>query len=182
MKSKRGAPKVRQTLLLPEGLRSSLKRPLGQLFPSISAAVDRLKKLSPPRFIVVGDVVTADFISAGVSPDVAVVDFVVMREPATEKIKKAIDSFDAKVVRVKNPAATITPELRKALKEASPPLKIVVEGEEDLAAIPAVLSAPLGSVVAYGQPKEGVVLVEVTEAKRREFEILLNQFKPAGES
>ncbi len=169
-------------LLLPEGLRPSLKRPLGRLFPSTAAAVKHLRKLSPTRLIAVGDIVTADFLSAGVSPDVSVVDFVVMRAPATEKIKKAIDSFDARVIRVKNPAGTITPELRRALEEAKPPLKIVVEGEEDLATLPAVLSAPLGSVVAYGQPEEGVVLVEVTKAKRQEFAALLKQFKPASES
>jgi len=40
-----------------------------------------------------------------------------------------------------------------------------------------VLSAPLGSAVVYGQPGEGLVLVEVTEPKRREFEMLLKQFK-----
>lgn len=182
MKPKREKVKAQPTLLLPEGLRPNLKPPLGQLFPSIAAAVEHLKKLSPARLIAVGDMVTADLLSAGVSPDVAVVDFIVMRAPATKKIKKAIDSFDAKVVRVKNPAATITPELCRILEEAKPPLKIIVEGEEDLATLPAVLSAPLGSVVAYGQPNEGVVLVEVTEAKRREFAELLDKFKPAGES
>lgn len=182
MKFKRGDVEARPTLLLPEGLRSSLKRPLGQLFPSTAAAVKHLRKLSPTRLIAVGDRVTADLLSAGVSPDVSVVDFVVMRAAATEKIKKAIDSFDARVIRVKNPAGTITHELRRALKEAKPPLKIVVEGEEDLATLPAVLSAPLGSVVAYGQPEEGVVLVEVTKAKRQEFAALLKQFKPASES
>lgn len=164
-------------LELPEEVRQLLKRPLGQLFPNVAAAIERLRQLHPSRLIAVGDVVTADLLEAGLRPDVAVVDMKVMRLPVDEKTKRAVEAFEATVVRVKNQAGSITPELREALEAAKPPLKIVVEGEEDLATLPAVLSAPLGSAVVYGQPGEGLVLVEVTESKRREFEMLLKQFK-----
>lgn len=164
-------------LELPEEVRPLLKRPLGQLFSSVTTAIERLRQLRPTRLIAVGDIVTAEFIEAGLKLDVAVVDFLVMRSPVDKKIRLTIDSFDAKIVRVKNPAGTITQELRTALDEAKPPLKIIVDGEEDLATLPAVLSAPLGSAVVYGQPDEGIVLVEVTEPKRREFKMLLEQFK-----
>ncbi len=164
-------------LELPDEVRLLLKRPLGQLFSSVTTAIERLRQLRPTRLIAVGDIVTAEFIEAGLKLDVAVVDFLVMRSPVNKKIRRTIDSFDAKIVRVKNPAGTITQELRTALDEAKPPLKIIVDGEEDLATLPAVLSAPLGSVVVYGQPDEGIVIVEVTEPKRREFEMLLEQFK-----
>jgi len=164
-------------LELPEEVRQLLKRPLGQLFPNVAAAIERLRQLHPSRLIAVGDVVTADLLEAGLRPDVAVVDMKVMRLPVDEKTKRAVEAFEATVVRVKNQAGSITPELREALEAAKPPLKIVVEGEEDLATLPAVLSAPLGSAVVYGQPGEGLVLVEVTEPKRREFEMLLKQFK-----
>ena len=167
-------------LELPDELRPLLKRPLGQLFSSVTTAIERLRQLRPTRLIAVGDIVTAEFIEAGLMLDVAVVDFLVMRSPVDKKIRGTIDSFDVKIVRVKNPAGTITQELRTALDEAKPPLKIIVDGEEDLATLPAVLSAPLGSVVVYGQPDEGIVLVEVTESKRREFEMLLEQFKTSG--
>ncbi len=164
-------------LKLPDEVRQLLKRPLGQLFPNVTAAIERLRQLHPPRLIAVGDVVTAELIEGGLRPDVAVVDMKVMRLPADEKTKRAVETFEAKVVRVENQAGTITPGLREALGAAKPPLKIVVEGEEDLATLPAVLSAPLGSAVVYGQPGEGLVLVEVTEPKRREIEMLLKQFK-----
>lgn len=164
-------------LKLPEEVRPLLKRPLGKLFPNVAAAIERLRQLHPLRLITVGDVVTAELLEAGLRPDVAVVDMKVKRLPADEKTKRAVEAFEAKVVRVKNQAGNITPELREALEAAKPPLKIVVEGEEDLATLPAVLSAPLGSAIVYGQPDEGLVLVEVTEPKRREFETLLKQFK-----
>jgi uncharacterized protein (UPF0218 family) len=37
--------------------------------------------------------------------------------------------------------------------------KIIVEGEEDLAALPALMLAPEGALVLYGQPGEGIVAV-----------------------
>lgn len=164
-------------LKLPDEVRPLLKRPLGQLFSSVTTAIEYLQQLRPTRLIAVGDIVTAELLEAGLKLDVAVVDFVVMRSPVDKKIRRTIDSFDAKIVRVKNPAGTITQELRAVLDEAKPPLKIIVDGEEDLATLPAVLSAPPGSVVVYGQPYNGVVIVEVTESKRREFEALLEQFR-----
>jgi len=42
-----------------------------------------------------------------------------------------------------------------------------IKGEEDLLTLPAVLFAPLDSVVCYGQPGKGMVLVKVTEEKKR---------------
>lgn len=38
---------------------------------------------------------------------------------------------------------------------------MIVDGEEDLLTLVAMAVAPLGSFVIYGQPREGVVLVEV---------------------
>jgi uncharacterized protein (UPF0218 family) len=169
------------TLLLSEKLRAHLKRPLGQLFPDIATAVEHLRKLRPTRLITVGDVATAKFIAAGVRPDVAVVDFLVMRKPVAEDLKARIDSLDARVIHVRNPAGTLTPEMRESFADAKPPLKIIVEGEEDLATVPAVLSAPQGSVVVYGQPGGGVVIIKVTESKRREFTDLLKEFKATYE-
>lgn len=167
------------TLKLPEENRVLLKRPFGKLLRSTSEVVQSLRNLNPAKLITVGDVVTGSLLEAGLKPDVAVIDFKVMRGPAEAKLRQAIEAFRAKVVRVRNPAGTITGELREAFKARRSPLKIVVEGEEDLATIPAVLSAPLGSVVVYGQPGEGLVLVEVTEEKRGEFENLLKLFKQA---
>lgn len=164
-------------LRLPEEVRPLLKRPLGELFKTTEEAARHLRALRPSRLITVGDVVTAEFLKAGLRPDVAVVDFMVMRSSAGEEIKRIIDAHPVSVRRVKNPAGTLTSELREELEGATLPLKIIVDGEEDLATLPAVLAAPVGSIVAYGQPGEGVVLVEVTEEKKKEFQELLNKFR-----
>ena len=164
-------------LSLPESVRPLLKRPLGKLFSNKEKAFDYMRKLHTARLITVGDYVTADFLEAGIKPDIAIIDFLIMRFPVDKEIKKVIDGYNVPTQHVKNPPSKITKELQDAVKGAVPPLKIIVEGEEDLAVIPAILLAPLGSVVAYGQPREGIVLVEVTKEKKREIADLLKLFE-----
>ncbi|MBS7648640.1 GTP-dependent dephospho-CoA kinase family protein, partial [Candidatus Bathyarchaeota archaeon] len=57
---------------------------------------------------------------------------------------------------------------------------ILVDGEEDLLAIVAVLLAPENSFVVYGQPGEGIVVIKVNEdSKRKMHEILSRmEYKP----
>jgi hypothetical protein len=55
------------------------------------------------------------------------------------------------------------------------PVTIDVDGEEDLAALPAIIATPVGGSVVYGQPDEGMVLVAVTPAARREAHALLSR-------
>ena len=47
-------------------------------------------------------------------------------------------------------------------------MHLVVDGEEDLLVLVAVAFAPLGGLVVYGQPGEGLVVVRVTAEKRGE--------------
>ena len=162
---------------MPSKLRPLLKRPLGKLFSNTTAAVEHIHRLRPVRLIAVGDVVAAELLAAGLKPDLMVVDFKVMRAPVDDETRGTIDARRIHTVRVRNPAGTVTPELCNAFGSIQLPAKIIVEGEEDLATIPAVLTAPIGSVVAYGQPKEGMVLVEVTERKKREFRELFELFE-----
>jgi len=164
-------------LRLPPEVRPLLKRPLGELFTDVTSAIKHIAEIRPKRLITVGDVTTARLLSNGLKPDIAIVDLRVMRSPADHELMRAIEAFEAPTIKVVNPAATLTPELLAALRTAEPPLKIIVEGEEDLATLPAVLTAPIGSIVVYGQPNEGLVVVEVTKEKKSEFQKLLKLFK-----
>jgi uncharacterized protein (UPF0218 family) len=163
-------------LKLPPEARPLLKRPLGKLFTSTKAAVEHIKKVHPAKLIAVGDTVAAELLGAGLEPDLIVVDFQVKRAPADDRTKRAIETYEVHTVRVRNPAGSLTPELYNIFETIKIPAKIIVEGEDDLATIPAVLSAPIGSIVAYGQPNEGMVLVEVDEHKKREFRKLFDLF------
>jgi len=147
-----------EDLVLPQNLRPYLKKPLGELF-SGEEAMQRVKEKVKEggEVIAVGDVVVEEAEKAGFSPKVKIVDFRVERKDIEPR------DFGGKVINVENPPAHITKKLWDAIHEAvngEGRFTIVVEGEEDLAVLPAVIEADWGDFVIYGQPGEGVVLVE----------------------
>jgi GTP-dependent dephospho-CoA kinase len=139
-------------LILPEEHRRLFKEPFGVLYKSIDEIVPLIKGKD---VCTVGDVVTHNLQKKGITPAVAVVDGYTMRSPCNR-----MPAVHGECIQVKNPAGTITDELICALERAvrNPPSTIIVEGEEDLAVIPLVLTASDGTIVLYGQPNKGVVL------------------------
>ena len=58
--------------------------------------------------------------------------------------------------------------LRNAVKASSTnPVRVIVEGEEDLLALPIFLLVPYGSIVLYGQPLKGIVIVKIDSKTRK---------------
>lgn len=162
---------------LPEDKRHLLKEPLGKLFKNSNDLFNYIDSINYKKIITVGDVVSAEFLKKGPKPDIIIVDFIVERANAKEEIKNTINEHPAPQIEVNNPAGQITRELWNVIRDTKSPVKIIVDGEDDLATIPAVLHAPLDSLVVYGQPKEGLVLVRVSEEKKREFKNIIEQFK-----
>lgn len=129
----------------------------------------------PAKLIAVGDRVSRNIIRKGMRLDVAVVDNKVMRRPI-EPIKAKTD----KTFRVRNPPGTLTDEARQVMVKAvrhDGRAKVVVEGEEDLLTLAAVLSAPPGSIVVYGQPRMGIVVMDVTEATKERFRHIVDRME-----
>ncbi len=157
-------------LVLPSEHRGLFKQPFGTLFPEFS---DIVPMLCGRLLCTVGDVVTHSALSRGIIPSVGVIDGLTMRSPYL-----AMPEISHHILRVKNPAGTITDELTETLAEAvaSAPCVIMVDGEEDLAVLPLIRLLPDGALVVYGQPNEGVVLCEVTPALRMRAEDLLSCF------
>ena len=50
----------------------------------------------------------------------------------------------------------------------------MINGEEDLLVIPVCLYAPENSVVMYGQPNEGLVIVKIDENIRKKTQLILD--------
>lgn len=147
---------------LPTELRGELKEPFGEVYTE----AEELLADAEGVLVTVGDVVTYHIEAAGREPDVMVVDEMTKRSAVDDSIKAELGEPD---VVVENPAATLTREMIEALCEAldaGGPIRILVEGEEDLVALPAICLVPLGGSVVYGQPDEGMVLVRVDEAVR----------------
>lgn len=166
---------------LTPALRDALKTPFGKLYRGkgeecLRGIVRSLK--NPPKIISIGDVTTFYLLKAGIVPDICIVDDKTMRLPVDHEVRKGTAHKSFKDVSVRNPPGVVTQELIDAIKnnmDSKKPVRIFVDGEEDLAVIPACEYAPVGSVVLYGQPSEGVVAVTVTEEKKRETLSLVEQ-------
>lgn len=165
---------------LPTKLRRRLKKPLGELIRgSYNETMEKLKLLlkreRPPCVVSVGDVVSRNLIEKSIRPKLLIVDNRVMRsniEPAR------LDVDEEK--RVKNPPGTITLEALNTIHEAfktTRTVKIVVDGEEDLLALPAIQYAPENSIIVYGQPREGLVVVKATMQKKAEVAEILEEMR-----
>ena len=150
-------------------LRAKLKEPFGTLIQgTFSETMNRLEIIAerekPPKIISVGDTVSRNLHEHQMNPQLSITDNKRMRRRIQPRI------FAGKnVVHVKNPQGTITEEAITAVREAlesDEHVHIIVDGEEDLLTIIAVLYAPEKSLVVYGQPYEGIVVVEVTSEKK----------------
>jgi GTP-dependent dephospho-CoA kinase len=148
-------------------LRVKLKEPFGTLvkgsFDQTMAKMREIKAQNPPKIVSVGDTVTKNLLDYQIPPDLAIIDNQCMRK------KFQPTTYASKAINVKNPQGTITQEAAKAIKEAlksTEHMHIVVDGEEDLLTLVAVLYSPINAVVVYGQPYEGIVLVKVSPEKK----------------
>jgi uncharacterized protein (UPF0218 family) len=166
-------------LQITESQRVALKEPLGQLVSGTALECnEELKKAreaeKTPRLILVGDTISMNAIQSGIMPDVIIIDH---KEKREETIEFSHDK--ARVFRAINEPATISFPAWQAVAEAIEKgnSAVVVEGEEDLLTLVAIIVAPVGSVVAYGQPDQGIVIVRVTASKKSEIQAQIDQMK-----
>lgn len=158
---------------LPESMREELKKPLG-----IVADTKDLEKFLTKSYIVVavGDITTITLYEKNYIPDIAVVDFKTKRKNS-EELKKKICAVKSPVIKVNNPAGSITDELWRAVATAYSrgKTRIEVNGEEDLATLPCIFLAPENGIVIYGLPDIGMVVVNATKEKRKEIGQILKR-------
>jgi len=53
---------------------------------------------------------------------------------------------------------------------------LIIDGEEDLLTLPAILFAPLGSLVLYGHWQHGIIGVEITEEIKQAVKVIIGKF------
>lgn len=159
---------------LPDDLRGALREPLGPVVTDVDTLLDGV---SGP-IVTVGDIVTDHLLEAGVEPLLVVVDGRTERAAVDEAVRRRLP-FD-RGRTVPNAAGTLSAELVSAMVTAidrnQPGEVLVVDGEEDLAALPAVLAIPADGVVVYGQPGEGMVRAVPDTETRDRVRTLLERF------
>ena len=165
------------TLILTQAQKILLKKPLGELITGTPAECSRkLKEIvgkeKPPRLVLVGDTAARNAVQIGIKPDVIVIDNMEKREKAVEF------GYTAKsVLRTENAAGTISSQAWQAIEEAVRHGQSIVnvEGEEDLLTLAAILASPEKSLIVYGQPDEGIVLVRVSADKKTEISAIVEK-------
>ncbi|MFC7167423.1 GTP-dependent dephospho-CoA kinase family protein [Halospeciosus flavus] len=167
---------------LPPEARASFKEPFG---PVYTDAERLLADAGDSPIVAVGDVVSAHLGRAGVVPHVFVVDGRTERETVAEEVLVDIPDADREV-DVESSPGTVSAELLEALAAAidapaDTSTRISVDGEEDLATVPAVLLAPVGATVVYGQPGEGMVRVAVTSGAKERMRDLAGELETTDE-
>lgn len=165
---------------LPEIVRKELQRPIGQIATNMQSV---LSSLAPHTMLIaVGDIVAAAAQQAGRVADISIVDGRTRRAALDHAHLASFSKLSQRATH--NPAGTITAQAAQTLQEAMYEFEtthaeqlIVVRGEEDLLAIPAILFSPLHSVVLYGQFGVGIVVVKVSEQNKKHVYDLFRKFQ-----
>jgi cytidyltransferase-like protein len=165
-------------LSLPGAQRHWFQEPFGELLTTVSA----LQKENPEHLVSVGDVVTQTCNQLGLGQKLSVIDYVVQRKKTHHRVEDLGFTGNETILHAHNPAGKLHHSLFTAVLEAidllAQPMQIVlvIDGEEDLAVIPLVLALPLGYMVVYGQPKKGVIRLEITPEAKDKARRLLEKF------
>lgn len=160
---------------LPDSLRDQLKIPMGDLIPENQVNKSNIQKQIPKNsyLITVGDRTTEKMIAFGLIPSLQIID---NQEKRIKREPTKNDNTYTELV-CDNPAAEITPQSIDVIKKAfvsKTPVRLTVTGEEDLLVIPVCIYAPENSLVMYGQPNEGLVIVKITPEIRNKTQQLLD--------
>ena len=162
-------------MILPENLRSELKTPFGRLILETDPNQEEIirETYANSLIITVGDATYEKLLKMGLIPFLQIIDGQEKRikrnVPESELIKTYLDC--------QNSPGEISQNSISIIKKAfysKPPIRITVNGEEDLLVIPVCLHAPENCVVMYGQPNEGLVIVHINHEIKEKVQKIVN--------
>ena len=161
---------------LPENLRDQLKIPLGDLIKEENVNKENiLSKIgSEPIVITVGDRTTENMINLGIMPQIQIIDGL---EKRNQRLVPKDDTINTNL-SCKNPPGEITEESMQVIQKAFScklPVRIISQmGKKIFLFYPVCIFAPENSVVMYGQPNEGLVIVHITPEIRAKVQKILD--------
>ena len=160
---------------LPNDLRDQLKNPLGNLIKDNDIDKENIiKEISAESVLItVGDRTTENMLQLGFKPQIQIIDGL---EKRNQRIVPTDDAVNTNLSCI-NPPGEITEESTQVIQKAfssESPVRITVDGEEDLLVLPVCIFAPENSVVMYGQPNEGLVIIHITPEIRAKVQKILD--------
>ena len=152
--------KLDNDLFLPDGMKNEMRKNYGKL---ISREYDLLNILSKNDILIsIGDMSTYTLFKLGFQARLYIIDNKTKRKVFPYSIPKK----GYCIKKVINPQGVITKKLWNIIKnslENEQPVRIEVDGEEDLATLPAIYFAPLNAIVIYGIPDKGMAVIKVNQ-------------------
>ena len=126
--------------------------------------------------VTIGDATSEILINMGLVPFLQIVDG---KEKRRERELPLDDSIATHLSCV-NPPGELTQESIDTIKKSfnsKPPIRVLVDGEEDLLVLPTCLFSPQNYVIMYGQPNEGLVIVRITNEVLEKVQNIVNSMK-----
>lgn len=134
------------------------------------------QQLRYEKIIAIGDYVLEELLRYRVYPWLAIFD---CREKRIERDCPQLPHIYEKI-NVYNPRSTISLEAVRAIRDGIKRggIAVVVDGEEDLLALPAIMYADESMLVIYGMPNLSAVLVRVGYYEKKIASSILEMFEP----
>ncbi|MFH0890340.1 MAG: DUF359 domain-containing protein [Candidatus Aenigmatarchaeota archaeon] len=159
--------------LLPKAMRKEMRKPLGRVFDNTKKLVNYVKNAHFRKLVAIGDVCTRSLLDNCITPDMSIID----KKTRRTRIRWS-PAIIGDFLKAINKPATISDGLMKTVKEAfdkGGKSIIVVKGEEDLAALPAIKYCPVNSIVVYGIWYKGVVVVKADKKIKARIEKIFSR-------
>lgn len=156
-----------------------LKEPFGTLIRDNEVTIDLVTEIlkKAPKVIAVGDTTTEKLVGFGFIPDISVTDCMEKRVIKASKFEYPVD----KTIHLDNKPGELSEQVVLEVKKLilanayDSKIRIIIKGEEDLVALPFLMYSPNNWVICYGQPNEGLVIVQVTEDSKKKAMLIFNK-------
>jgi uncharacterized protein (UPF0218 family) len=157
-----------------------LKEPFGILIRDNEVTAHLVTEIlnKAQKVITVGDTTTEKLVGFGHVPYISVTDCKEKRVIKASKFEYPVD----KIIHLQNKPGELSEqvvmEVRKLIlgnEYSNSKIRIIIDGEEDLVALPFLMYCPNDWVICYGQPNEGLVIVQATEDSRKKAALIFNK-------
>lgn len=160
-----------------EEQKEDLRDPFGKLLSEKKEIKEKIdyEIENQGKIISIGDFSSKFLEDLEIFPDFTIIDGKIERKRINPEIVERLGND--KKFKAKNPAGCITREAWKEVKIGvlcSDRAKLIIDGEEDLLALPAIYFSPLNSLVIYGLRNRGSVIVKVDKRRKKAVEKILN--------
>ncbi len=159
---------------LKKELRKELRKPFGKVVRGEEGLKKELWKMKWTKLICVGDFSSLITRRIGLTPDVSIIDGYIERRKTDENTQYEIQAPIE--LQANNPPGFITKEAWEMVKLSfcyTKPVKLSIEGEEDLLFLAAVFFAPINSAIVYGIRRKGGVVAKADKKLKDQVKKLL---------